>query len=523
VRETSFNGHLEPSSQESEQPRHYCGVFGIYGHTNAAELTYYGLYALQHRGQESAGITASDGVELRTHKAMGLVGQVFDKNILRSLPGHLAIGHVRYSTTGSSNLKNAQPLVVNCARGQIAIGHNGNLTNASRLRTELEDKGSIFQTTVDSEIILHLMARPHNGDRAHSLEAVMQKIQGAYSLVIMGEDELIGVRDPYGFRPLCLGKLTWTEPVTGGPDLAEHLHERVNTAYVLASETCALDLIHAEYVRDIEPGEIIVINKDGVRSSNPWKETQQPHSLCVFEYVYFARPDSDIAGQNVAQVRINLGRQLARENPVAADLVIPVPDSGNWAAMGYAEESGIAYGNAFVRNHYVGRTFLQPSQLIRDFGVRVKLNLIKEMVTGKRVVVVDDSIVRGTTARARVVTLREAGAKEVHMRVSCPPHKWPCAYGIDFPTRKELMAANNSLEEIRNFLGADSLGYLTLDGMIAATGRPANKFCTACYTGNYPSPVESDMDKFAMEQRRTGYRRSTVADLVREDTQRRLL
>ena len=500
---------------ENARPRHYCGLFGIYGHPNAAELTYYGLYALQHRGQESAGITASDGVDLRTYKGMGLVGQVFDKGILRSLPGHLAIGHVRYSTTGSSNLKNAQPLVVDCARGQIAIGHNGNLTNAVRLRAELEEQGSIFQTSVDSEIILHLLARPSDEDRAHSLEAVMRRIQGAYSLVIMGEDELIGVRDPFGFRPLMLGKLPVSEQQspTGHPP---------GCAYVLASETCALDLIQAEYVRDIAPGEIVVINQDGVRSVNPWAGPHQPHAFCIFEFVYFARPDSDLYQQNVAQVRINLGRQLAREHPVDADLVIPVPDSGNWAAMGFSEESGVPFGNAFVRNHYVGRTFLQPSQLIRDFGVRVKLNLIKEMVTGKRVVVVDDSIVRGTTARARLTTLREAGAKEVHMRVSCPPHKWPCAYGIDFPTRKELMAANNSLDQIRDFLGADSLGYLSLESMIAATGLPATEFCTACYTGSYPSPVESEMDKFIMEQRRTRYRQ-TVSDLVHDDTQCRLL
>ncbi len=499
------------NSEEHTRPRHYCGLFGVYGHPNAAELNYYGLYALQHRGQESAGITASDGVDMRTYKGMGLVGQVFDKNILRSLPGHLAIGHVRYSTTGSSNLRNAQPLVVDCARGQIAIGHNGNLTNAARLREELEAQGSIFQTTVDSEIILHLLARPSDGDRLHSLEAVMRKIQGAYSLVIMGEDELIGVRDPFGFRPLVLGKLP--APAGSGID---------GFAYVLASETCALDLIEAKYIRDVAAGEIVVINKDGVRSVNPWAETNQPHAFCIFEFVYFTRPDSDVYNKNVAQVRINLGRALARERPVDADIVIPVPDSGNWAAMGFAEESGIPFGNAFVRNHYVGRTFLQPSQLIRDFGVRVKLNLIEEMVRGKRVVVVDDSIVRGTTARARVTTLREAGAKEVHMRVSCPPHKWPCAYGIDFPTRKELMAANNSMEQICDFLGADSLGYLSLEGMIAATGLPASEFCTACYTGNYPSPVESEMDKFIMEQNRLRHRQ-TVSDLVHDDTQRRLL
>lgn len=500
------------NSDTNAQPRHYCGLFGIYGHPNAADLTYYGLYALQHRGQESAGITASDGMDLRTHKGMGLVGQVFDKNVLRSLPGHLAIGHVRYSTTGGSHIKNAQPLVVDCARGQIAIGHNGNLTNANRLRAELEDHGSIFQTSCDSEIILHLLAKPFNGDRVHSLEDVMRRIQGAYSLVIMGEDELIGVRDPFGFRPLVLGKIA--VPATEGA--AHHI------AYVLASETCALDLIQAEFVREIAPGEIILINKDGLRSLNPWADTEQRHSLCIFEFVYFARPDSDMMDRNVAQVRINLGRQLARETPVAADLVIPVPDSGNWAAMGFAEEAGIPYGNAFVRNHYIGRTFLQPSQLIRDFGVRVKLNLIEEMVHGKRIVVVDDSIVRGTTARSRVTTLRQAGAKEVHMRVSCPPHMWPCPYGIDFPTRKELMAANNSLEQIRDFLGADSLGYLSLDGMIQSTGHPADRFCCACYTGKYPSPTDSDMDKYGLESHRRVHR-PTVGDLVPAETQRRLL
>jgi amidophosphoribosyltransferase len=493
--------------EDCERPRHSCGLFGIYGHPNAADLTYYGLYALQHRGQESAGITASDGVDLRTYKGMGLVGQVFDKDILRSLPGHLAIGHVRYSTTGSSTIKNAQPLAVDCACGQIAIGHNGNLTNAARLRAELEKMGSIFHTTVDSEIILHLLSRSPAGDRAHSLEAVMRRLEGAYSLVILGEDELIGIRDPYGIRPLVLGRLP-------APKKEPHQDQ---AAWVLASETCALDLIDAEYVREIMPGEIIAINRDGLRSVNPWADTTQRRAFCIFEFVYFARPDSDMSNKNVAQVRINLGRQLAREHPVSADLVIPVPDSGNWAAMGFAEQSGIAFGNAFVRNHYVGRTFLQPSQLIRDFSVRVKLNLIGEMVAGKRVVVVDDSIVRGTTARARIITLREAGAREVHVRVSCPPHKWPCPYGIDFPTRKELMAANNSQEQIRDFLGADSLGYLSLDGMIAATGVGANEFCTACYTGSYPSPVDSELDKFAMERRHTRHRRS-VSDRVQDDT-----
>jgi amidophosphoribosyltransferase len=340
----------------------------------------------------------------------------------------------------------------------------------------------------------------------------MRKIQGAYSLVIMGEDELIGCRDPFGFRPLVLGRIKNAVPADGV----------AGYAYVLASETCALDLIQAEYIRDLAPGEIVLINKAGIRSINPWAGTAQQHAFCVFEYVYFARPDSNIFEKNVAQARINMGRQLARQHPVPADIVIPVPDSGTWAALGYAEESGATYCGAFVRNHYIGRTFIQPSQLIRDFGVRVKLNLIGDMVRGKRVIVVDDSIVRGTTARSRVTTLREAGAKEVHMRISCPPHQWPCAYGIDFPTRKELMAANNTEEQIRDFLGADSLGYLSLDGMIQAIGLPANEFCTACYTGNYPSPVETEHDKLIMEQRRSRYRKG-VADLVSDAVQKPLL
>jgi amidophosphoribosyltransferase len=492
-------------SNPSDYPKHYCGVFGVFGHPNAAELTYYGLYALQHRGQESAGIATWDGDQMLSHKGMGLVGNIFTQDVLKTLHGNSAIGHTRYSTTGSSNLKNAQPMVVDCSRGQLAIAHNGNLVNAALLRAELEAHGSIFQTTVDSEIILHLMAQYGRADHDGDLIKVFNRIQGAYTLVILGEDELIGVRDPHGFRPLCLGKIK--VPKQDAP------------AWVLASETCALDLIQAEFVRDIEPGEIVIINRDGVRSVKPWADAPR-HAFCIFEFVYFARPDSAIYNRNVAQVRINLGRELAKEQPAKADLVIPVPDSGNWAAMGFAEESGVPFGSAFVRNHYVGRTFLQPSQLIRDFGVRVKLNLIKEMVAGKRVVVVDDSIVRGTTARSRVNTLREAGAKEVHMRVSCPPHMWPCVYGIDFPTRKELMAANNTVEQIKNYLRADSLGYLSLEGMIKATGLPAQNFCTACYTGKYPVPYDADLNKFIMEHHR---RRTTLGDSLAEEQQKKLL
>ncbi len=482
-------------SEEFERPRHYCGLFGVYGHPRAAELTYYGLYALQHRGQESAGIVVDSGNGFVEHKGMGWVAQVFSEPSLALLKGNISVGHVRYSTTGSSLLKNAQPIVVDCSRGQIAVAHNGNLTNANLLRDELEAYGSIFQSTVDSEVIVHLLAQPLGDNRELSLIDVLHKIQGAFSLLIMSQGELIGVRDPLGFRPLCIGKL--------------------KDAWILASESCALDQIQAKFVRDVEPGELVIINKDGLRSI---KYAQEPrHAFCIFEYVYFARPDSTIHGQNVYRVRVNLGRQLAREHGVKADIVVPVPDSGNAAALGFAEESGIPFEMAFVRNHYTGRTFLQPSQLIRDFGVRIKLNLIKELVRGKRVVVVDDSIVRGTTARARVTTLREAGAKEVHMRISCPPHKWPCHYGIDFPTRDELLAAKNSPDKIREYLGCDSLGYLSLDGMIKATGQPAKEFCHACYTGEYPVPFDADLDKFIIERRRTA--RQPLSELVEDETQ----
>ena len=463
-------------------PKHYCGVFGIYGHPNAAELTYYGLYALQHRGQESAGIVSSDGHQFRTHKGMGLVSQIFNGDVLHGLVGKMAVGHTRYSTTGSSHLRNAQPLTVDCARGQIAIAHNGNLTNASQLREELENRGSIFQTTVDSEIILHLMAQPSLNGHTNNLIETVRRIEGAFSLVIMTENELIGVRDPHGFRPLSIGI--------------------VDGAYVLASETCAFDLIHAKFVRDVEPGEIVIINKDGIKSVQAFPE-QERRAFCIFEYVYFARPDSTIANRNVYRVRVEMGRQLARENPVEADIVVPVPDSGNYAALGYSQEAGIPYEIAFIRNHYVGRSFLQPSQLIRDFNVRVKLNLILELGKDKRVVIVDDSIVRGTTCKARVNTLKEAGAKEVHVRVSCPPHMNPCVYGIDFPDRNKLMAANYSIDEIRKYLNADSLAYLSQDGMVNATGLKKESFCMACYDGNYPVPYDPKTDKHIMERRRS--------------------
>jgi amidophosphoribosyltransferase len=484
-----------------DHPKHYCGVFGVFGHPNAAELTYYGLFALQHRGQESAGIVTSDGKNFRLHRGMGLVPQVFNGQILHDLVGNIAVGHTRYSTTGSSHLRNAQPLTVDCARGQIAIAHNGNLTNAAQLRDELEAKGSIFQTTVDSEIILHLMAQPDFNGSSSSLTHAVRRIEGAYSLVIMTEEALIGVRDPHGFRPLCLGQK--------------------DSGWVLASESCALDLIHAKFVRDIEPGEMVIINQEGVTSMQVFPE-QQRHAFCIFEYVYFARPDSTIANRNVYKVRVEMGRELAREHPVEADIIVPVPDSGNCAALGYSLESGIPFEMAFVRNHYVGRSFLQPSQLIRDFDVRVKLNLITELVRGKSVVVVDDSIVRGTTCKARVKTLKEAGAKKVHVLVSCPPHMHPCVYGIDFPDRTKLMAANHSVEEIRKYLHADSLHYLSQGGMVKATGLPKEAFCMACYDGCYPVPFDPTVDKHTIE-RRNGRVLRLSEEIAKERAQIRLL
>ncbi|NBR69517.1 MAG: amidophosphoribosyltransferase [Verrucomicrobia bacterium] len=467
----------------SYHPKHECGVFGVYNHPNAAELTYYGLYALQHRGQESAGIvTAKDpGKPFAIKRGMGLVGQVFSENDLKDLVGTRAVGHVRYSTTGSSNIKNAQPLTVETSRGQIAIAHNGNLVNAGLLKQELEAAGSIFQTTTDSEIILHLISRPNPAIGGGALAQALSRVHGAYSLILMGENEVIAARDPFGFRPLVIGRL--------------------DEAIIFSSETCALDLVGAEFVREVEPGEVVVADENGLRSFKPHAETPR-ESLCVFEFVYFARPDSQLGGRNVSHARTRMGRELARLHPVEADIVVPVPDSGTYAALGYSEQSGIPLDQAFVRNHYIGRTFLQPTQLIRDFNVRVKLNLIRSAVQGKRVVVVDDSIVRGTTARARVTNLREAGAREVHIRVSCPPHRFSCHYGIDFPDPKDLLANRMTRQEITKYLGADSLGYLDVDGMVRACGIPAKKFCLACFTGDYPVPFAPEDNKEVLERRR---------------------
>lgn len=455
-----------------------CGIFGIFGHKDAARLTYLGLYALQHRGEESAGIFAYDGKKVTYHKGTGLVSEVFDEKIIKSLRGDMAIGHVRYSTTGSSHSSNVQPFLVSYKRGHIAIAHNGNLTNAQKLRHALEEKGSIFQTTMDSEIIVHLLARSEKKDYKDSIVWALSQLEGSYSLVLMLDNVLIGARDPRGWRPLCLGRL--------------------DGAYILASETCALDLINAKYVREIEPGEIVFITKDGLKSIKSFPKCK--HSLCIFEYIYFARPDSNIFGKNVYLTRKRLGRQLAKECPVDCDLVIPIPDSGTYAALGFAEESKIPYEMSIVRNHYVGRTFIQPSQFVRDFRVKVKLNPIRDVLKNKRIVIIEDSIVRGTTSRIRMRTLREARAKEVHMRVSCPPLRFPCFYGIDFPTKRELIASNKSVEQIRRFIGLDSLRYLSLDGMLKAMLLPKDEFCTACFSGEYPVPPPKRLSKNILER-----------------------
>jgi len=445
-----------------------CGVFGIFGHPEAANLTYLGLYALQHRGQESCGIVASDGTRLRGHRSYGLVADVFKKDeIFADLPGRSAIGHVRYSTAGGTDVRNCQPISVDYHRGGIAVAHNGNLVNARELRNVLEQSGSIFSTTADTEVIVHLLARAQCDSLGDRVVEALRQVRGAYSLVFLTETRLVAVRDPNGFRPLCLGKL--------------------DGAYVVASETCAFDLIEAEFIREIEPGELIVIDKHGMKSFFPFDKVAP--SPCIFEFIYFARPDSTIFGREVYNVRKEFGRQLAREHAVDADVVMAVPDSGVPAAIGYAEESGIPFQLGLIRNHYVGRTFIEPAQSIRHFGVKIKLNPVREVIEGKRVVVVDDSIVRGTTSRKIVKMIRNAGAKEVHMRISSPPTAFPCYYGIDTPTRKELIASSHTIEEINRYITADTLGYLSADGLRAASGCRADEgctFCDACFTGQYP-------------------------------------
>lgn len=458
-------------------PRECCGVFGVFGHDDAAKLTYFGLYALQHRGQESAGIVTSTGESIHEHKGMGLVSEVFNESVLNRLRGDMAIGHVRYSTTGSSVPKNAQPFVATHAGNTLAIGHNGNLTNARQLRCSLEKGGSIFQTTMDSEVIVHLLARYLGRGMEEALVKAVSRIQGAYSCVLMTQDELIAIRDPNGFRPLCLGVL--------------------NGGYVVASETCALDLVDARYLRDIEPGEILIIDKKGLKSIKPFPERK--HSFCIFEFIYFARPDSNIFGHNVYGVRKRLGRKLAQEYPIEADFAMPFPDSGSYAAIGFSQELGILLEMGVIRNHYVGRTFIEPVQSMRDFGVKVKLNPVKDILREKRVIIVEDSIIRGTTSKMRIKTLRESGAKEVHMVVSCPPHRYPCYYGIDFSTKGELIACQHTVEEVKNFIGLDSLCYLSIPGMLEATGVDEDCFCLACFDGSYPIHPEEDISKLCLE------------------------
>ena len=465
----------------SEEVKDKCGIFGIWGDPQAAYKTYLGLYALQHRGEESCGIVTTDGETMIVHKGMGHVQDVITEEALVRLKGQHAIGHVRYSTTGSSMLKNAQPITVDYSKGQIAVGHNGNITNADLLRSELEAYGAIFQTTTDSEIIVHLMAKPSLRNHEEGMIDALNRIEGAFCLVFLSHEFMAGARDPHGFRPLWLGRTRDTK------------------AYVFASETCALDLIDAEHVREGEPGGILFVKGDKLRSV---KQTLKPahRAHCIFEHVYFSRPDSMIFGENVHLVRKNLGRQLAIEHPVQADIVIPVPDSGNSAALGYAEQSGIPNDVGIIRNHYVGRTFIQPAQGLRDFKVRIKFNQLKEVLNGKRVVVVDDSVVRGTTSRIRVKTLRAAGAKEVHLRISCPPHLYPCPYGIDFPDRKELLANNKSIDDIRKYLECDSIGYLSMEGMLKAVKLPKSEYCTACWSGEYPVKFQNS-DKYFAEQK----------------------
>ncbi|MCX5781620.1 MAG: amidophosphoribosyltransferase [Elusimicrobia bacterium] len=444
-----------------------CGIFGIYGNTESSKLTYLGLYALQHRGQESVGIASSNGKEIYSEIRMGQVAEVFDIKNLEKLKGHIAIGHVRYSTTGVSQIKNAQPLVINYAKGNLALAHNGNLTNALIWRKKLEKEGSIFQTTSDSEVILHLIAKANGSQIEEAVKYALSKVKGAYSLLIMTPEKLFAIRDPWGVRPLCMGKM--------------------GRQTVFASESCALDLIGAKYIREVEPGEMVIVSNKGVKSIQ-FEKKKKDAALCIFEYIYFARPDSIVFGKSVNSIRKELGRALARESLKEigqADLVIPVPDSANSAALGYAQEANIPYETGLIRNHYIGRTFIEPSQSIRDFGAKIKYNPVKDLLNGKRVIVVDDSIVRGTTSRKLVKMIRNAGAKKIHMVISSPPIIDSCFYGIDTPTKKELIASNHSVEYIKRYLNVDTLHYLSIDGLIKATGSPKHEFCTACFSGEY--------------------------------------
>lgn len=470
-------------SDEGHKPREECGVFGIYGNEGAANLSYLGLYTLQHRGQESAGIATSDGEHIYRYANMGKVVDVFKEEHMQSLRGHMAIAHNRYSTMGSSFLRNAQPLRVDSILGPIVLSHNGNLVNAGILRFALEREGSIFQTSIDSEVIVHLMARSGIPDFMDALIHALRKIRGAYSLLVMNKNCIYAIRDPQGFRPLVLGRL--------------------GDAWVVASETCAFDIIDAEYVREVLPGELIEISKNGIKSYFPFERQKQ--SLCVFEYIYFSRPDSIIFGNSVHEMRINLGRMLARQSPVEADIVVPIPDSSICAAIGYARESGIPYEKGMIRSHYIGRTFIEPTQKIRDFGAKIKYNIVRSVIADKRIVVVDDSIMRGTTMRKIIKMFRNGGAKEIHVRISAPPTKFPCFYGIDIPTRSELIASSHTIEEIRKYIRVDSIEYLTVETLLKAIDNSNMRFCTACFDGNYPIEFEQmeDSQKYLFEDMAT--------------------
>jgi amidophosphoribosyltransferase len=452
-----------------------CGVFAIYGHPEAANIVYLGLHALQHRGQESAGIATSDGRKIYNFRKMGHVVDIFTPDVLNQLPGTLGIGHTRYSTAGETIIQNAQPFSVACSKGHVAVAHNGNLTNAIELRRELEADGSIFQGTSDTEVVLHLLARSRERTLAGALRDALLQIEGAFSLVFLAEDRIIVARDPRGFRPLAMGSLELSDG---------------HVATVFASETCAFDLIGATYVDDVEPGEMVIVAREGI--TRELYTTPEAPAHCAFEHVYFSRPDSIVFGKSVAQSRELMGRLLAREHPVEADLVVPVPDSGVGAAIGYASESGIPYKQALIRNHYVGRTFIEPSQAIRDFGVRLKLNPVRHLLEGQRVILVDDSIVRGTTSRKIVRMIRDAGAREVHLRISCPPTISPCYYGVDTPSHRELIAANNSIKQIQEHVEADSLGYLSIEALRKSVQDSDHRFCYSCYTGKYPTLVQID-------------------------------
>ncbi len=460
----------------SDKMKEECGVFGIFDHPDSAKITYLGLYALQHRGQESAGIAVSDRTKIKNYKKMGLVSDVFKEKVLNSLTGNISIGHVRYSTSGSSVEKNAQPFSVYYSNGPIAVSHNGNITNSYDLREKLEKKGAIFQTTLDSEVIVHLLAKSEKKDFLSAIFDSLRLLKGSYSLLIMTKDSLLAARDPLGFRPLVLGKL--------------------NGKYVVASETCAFDLIGAEYIREIEPGELILINYEGIKSFEIDKN--KPHKHCIFEYIYFARPDSLVFGKSVETVRKNLGKCLAKESFVDADIVVPVPDSGIYAAFGYSEESKIPLEFGFVRNHYIGRTFINPNQDDRNFSVRVKLNPVKEIVRGKRIILVDDSIVRATTSKMRIEALFRAGAKEVHLRISSPPITNSCFFGIDTPDKEKLIASSHSVKEIENLLGVNSLAYISIEGLLKSV-NPNHHYCLSCFNGEYPFPLDPEKAKFRLD------------------------